>query len=52
MKQHIKVLPKFPSTLEEMKVAIQAEWDKLEPVDWNKYIDSTSTGGGFAAIRK
>jgi hypothetical protein len=40
IKQRIKARSKFPSTLAEMKVAVQEEWDKLEPVDWTKYIDS------------
>jgi hypothetical protein len=40
MKQRIKARPRFPCTLEEMKVAVQEEWDKLKPAEWNKYIDS------------
>jgi transposase len=38
MKQRIKARASCPSTLEGMKVAVQEEWDKLEPADWNKYI--------------
>jgi transposase len=40
IKQRIKVRPRFPSTIEEMKVAVQEEWDRLQPADFNKYIDS------------
>jgi hypothetical protein len=29
-----------PLTLFEMKQAVQEEWDKLQPSDFNKYIDS------------
>ncbi|RPA73195.1 hypothetical protein BJ508DRAFT_334319 [Ascobolus immersus RN42] len=40
MKQRIKARMRFPGTLEEMKKAVQEEWDRLIPEDWNKHIDS------------
>ena len=40
IKQRIKACPRFPSTVTELKKAVQEEWDRLEPSDWNKYIDS------------
>ena len=40
MKSRIKAYPVFPGTLATLKAAIQAEWDRLEPNDWNKLIDS------------
>jgi hypothetical protein len=40
IKQRIKACSMFPSTIEEMKVAVQEEWDRLQPADFNKYIDS------------
>jgi transposase len=40
LKQRIKQQSRFPSTLSGMKQAVQEEWDKLQPSDFNKYIDS------------
>jgi hypothetical protein len=40
LKQRINQRPRFPSTLSEMKQAVQEEWDKLQPSDFNMYIDS------------
>jgi hypothetical protein len=40
LKQRIKQRSRFPSTLSEMKQAVQKEWDKLQPSDFNKYLDS------------
>ena len=40
MKQCIKVRTKFPDTVEKMRIAVQEEWDRLQPKDWNKFIDS------------
>lgn len=40
IKQRSKARPIFPSTLQKLKVAVQEEWDRLQPADWNKYIDS------------
>jgi hypothetical protein len=39
-KQRIEQWSRFPSALSEMKQAVQEEWDKLQPSDFNKYIDS------------
>ena len=38
LKQRIKARSRFPSTVAEMRAAVQEEWDKLEPAQWNKYI--------------
>jgi transposase len=40
MKERIKARDVFLSTLQEMKTAVQEEWDRLKPEEWNKYIDS------------
>ena len=40
MKQRLKTYPAFPDTVEKPKIAVQGEWDRLRPQDWNKYIDS------------
>lgn len=40
MKQRIKARRAFPNNVARMKEAIQEEWDKLEPKDWNGLIDS------------
>ena len=40
VKQCIKQRIGFPSTVAEMCVVVQEEWDRLQPADWNKYIDS------------
>jgi transposase len=40
LKQRIKARRHFPGTLAKLRVAVQEEWDKLKPEDWNKYIDS------------
>ena len=41
LKQRIKAYPVFPNTVEKLKaVVVQDEWDRLQPEDWNKYIDS------------
>ena len=40
MKQRIKARKHFPDTLSEMRKAVQEEWDRLNPEDFNKYIDS------------
>ena len=39
LKQRIKVRSRFPSTVAEMRVAVQEEWDRLQPSEFNKYID-------------
>ena len=40
MKQRIKARDCFPGTVQEIREAIQEEWDVLEPEDWNGSIDS------------
>ncbi|RPA96878.1 transposable element Tcb1 transposase, partial [Choiromyces venosus 120613-1] len=40
LKQRIKACGVFPGTIESMTKAIEEEWDKLIPKDWNNYIDS------------
>lgn len=40
MKQRIKARLEFPGTAEAMRRAIQEEWDRLRPEEWNAYIDS------------
>ena len=40
LKQRIKARSPFPNTVPKMREAIQEEWDKLQPGDWNEYIDS------------
>jgi len=40
LKQRIKARKRFPRTLAELRIAVQEEWDKLKPEEWNKYIDS------------
>ena len=40
MKQRIKARERFPGTVQEMREAVQEEWDELEPEDWNGSIDS------------
>jgi transposase len=40
MKQRIKARDKFPATAAEMRTAVQEEWDRLRPEDWNQFIDS------------
>ena len=40
MKQCIKARDRFPGTLQAMQRAVEKEWEKLEPKDWNKFIDS------------
>jgi capsular polysaccharide biosynthesis protein len=40
MKRRIKAREDFPETMAKMRVAVQAEWDRLELKDWNKFIDS------------
>ncbi|RPA92679.1 hypothetical protein L873DRAFT_1708954, partial [Choiromyces venosus 120613-1] len=42
LKQRIKAQAVFPGAIESMTKAIKEEWDKLIPMDWNKYIDSMS----------
>jgi transposase len=42
LKQRIKKRSRFPPTLSEMKLAVQEDWDKLQPSNFNKYIDSMS----------
>lgn len=39
MKSKIKARRDFPGTLKELRVALQEEWDKLVPEDWNGLID-------------
>lgn len=39
LKQRIKRRDTFPSTRDAMVAAVQEEWDKLQPSDFNKYID-------------
>lgn len=40
MKQRIKARDTFHNTVEKMRKAVQEEWDRLEPTDWNGLIDS------------
>ena len=40
MKQRIKAPDRFPGTLQAMRQAVEKEWEKLEPRDWNQFIDS------------
>ena len=40
MKQRIKARERFPGTVQDMREAVQEEWDELEPEDWNGSIDS------------
>jgi transposase len=40
MKQRIKARPKFPDTVEKMRIAVLEEWNRLQPKDWNRFIDS------------
>jgi transposase len=40
MKQRIKARAHFPGTYAEMCKAVQEEWDRLKPSDWNPLIDS------------
>lgn len=40
MKQRIKARDIFPDIVEKMQEAIQEEWDRLKPEDWNGLIDS------------
>jgi transposase len=40
MKSRIKARTRFPATIAEMKEAVQVEWDRLEPDDWNGLIES------------
>ncbi|KAI5806364.1 hypothetical protein EDC01DRAFT_748853, partial [Geopyxis carbonaria] len=40
MKQRIKARRYFPGAVEEIKKTVLEEWDKLEPKDFNRYIDS------------
>jgi transposase len=42
LNQRIKQRSMFLSTLSGMNQAVQEEWDKLQPSDFNKYIDSVS----------
>ena len=39
LKQRIKDRLRFPSTVAEMRAAVQEEWDKLQPAQLNKHID-------------
>src|SRR5215208_6324880 len=39
IKQRIKLRKCFLGTIKELKQAVQEEWGKLVPADWNKYID-------------
>jgi hypothetical protein len=39
LKQHIKARSRFPTTVAAMRVAVQEEWDRLQPTEWNKYIN-------------
>jgi transposase len=40
LKQRIKHRQHPPRTREELIQAIQEEWDRLKPKDWQKYIDN------------
>jgi transposase len=40
MKQRIKARRDFPNTVAKMRIAVQEEWDRLEPRDWNGLIES------------
>ena len=42
MKQRIKARPHFRGTYSAMCKAVQEEWDRLKPSDWNALIDSMS----------
>ena len=39
LKQCIEARSRFSTTVAEMRVAVQGEWDRLQPSDFNKYID-------------
>ena len=39
LKQRIKVRSRFPTTVAEMRVAVQEVWNRLQPSDFNKYVD-------------
>ncbi|TGZ80744.1 hypothetical protein EX30DRAFT_50137 [Ascodesmis nigricans] len=40
IKQRIKARKEFPNTVPKMNEALQDEWDRLEPRDFNPFIDS------------
>ena len=40
MKQTLKTYPASPGAVEKLKIALQEEWDRLRPQDWDKYLDS------------
>ena len=40
MKQRIKARTYFPGTVNEMRKAVQQEWARLRPVDFNQFVDS------------
>jgi transposase len=40
MKSRIKARATFPDTIDKLQQAVQEEWDRLEPNDWNGFINS------------
>jgi len=40
LKQRIKHRDRMPRTMEELKKAICDEWDRLDPREWDQYIES------------
>jgi hypothetical protein len=40
MKSRIKARATFPDTVYKMRQAVQEEWDRLEPGDWNGFVNS------------
>ena len=38
VEQHIKAHPRISATVADMRVAVQEDWVRLQPVDFNKYI--------------
>ena len=40
MKLRIKARTYFPGTLNELRKAVQQEWDMLQLVDFNQFVDS------------
>ena len=39
LKQRIKARPRISATVADMRIAVQEEWDWLQPSDFNKYIN-------------
>jgi len=40
MKQRINARTYFPGTVNEIRKAVQQEWGRLQPVDFNQFVDS------------